>query len=60
MPVAALVPLIVVALAYVAFCLWDLFRSGVQPPARWWWTAAIVLSVPIGGLVWLLWGRDRA
>jgi hypothetical protein len=59
-PVAALLPLILLALAWIAYCLWDLFRSEVRPPARWLWAALIVLSVPLGGLIWLFWGRSRA
>jgi hypothetical protein len=58
--VAAIVPLIIFAVAWIAYCLVDLFRSGVGSPARWWWAAFIVLSVPIGGLVWLFVGRSRS
>jgi hypothetical protein len=57
---AALIPLIVVAVAFVAYCLYDLWRSGAASPARWWWAAFIVLSIPLGGIVWLLAGRPRS
>jgi hypothetical protein len=60
MPVAALLPLVLFALAFVAYCLWDLFRSSVGSPAKWWWAAFVVLSMPLGGIVWLLVGRPRA
>ena len=60
MLIAALVPLIVVAVAFVDFCLRDLLRSPVEPPARWVWAAVIVLSVPLGGIIWLLVGKPRA
>jgi hypothetical protein len=59
MPIAALVPLLVAAIAFIAYCLVDLLRSPVESPARWLWAALIVLSVPLGGLAWLLVGRAR-
>ena len=60
MLVAALAPLIIAVFAFVVYCLRDLFRSAVEPSARWWWAALIVLSIPFGGIVWLLAGRPRS
>ena len=60
MLVAALAPLIIAVVVFVAYCLSDLLRSSVEPPARWWWAALIVLSIPLGGIVWLLAGRPRS
>ena len=60
MLVAALAPLIIAVIAFMAYCLRDLLRSSVEPPARWWWAALIVLSIPLGGIVWLLAGRPRS
>lgn len=57
---AALLPLALLAIGFIVYCLRDLLRSSVQPPARWLWAAFIVLSVPLGGLVWLLVGRPRS
>ncbi|MBU1228016.1 MAG: PLDc N-terminal domain-containing protein [Actinobacteria bacterium] len=57
MLIAALAPLVVLAVGFAAYCLRDLFRSPVEPPARWWWAAFIVFSIPLGGIVWLLAGR---
>jgi len=59
MPIAALAPVIILAVGFVAYCLADLLRSPVRPPARWWWALAIVVSVPLGGLAWLLAGRPK-
>lgn len=59
MLIAALAPLILLAVGFVAYCLRDLFRSQVGPPALWWWAAGIVLSVPLGGILWLTVGRAR-
>lgn len=56
-PIAALAPLAAAALAWVAYCLFDLARSEVRHLPRWAWALVIVLSVPLGGVVYLLVGR---
>ncbi|WP_108667602.1 PLDc N-terminal domain-containing protein [Euzebya rosea] len=57
MPIAALVPVVVAAIAWIAFCEWDLSRSEVQHMPRWAWALVIVASVPLGGILWLTVGR---
>jgi hypothetical protein len=57
MPIAALAPLIVLAVVWVGYCWWDLRRSDVQYMPKWGWALVIALSVPIGGIVYLLIGR---
>ena len=57
MPVAALLPLILVAVAWIWFCLRDLSRSEVKGLPRWAWGAVIVLSVPLGGIIYLVFGK---
>ena len=57
MPVAALVPLILAAVAWIAYCLRDLARSEVKSLPKWAWGALIVLSVPLGGVAYLVLGR---
>jgi hypothetical protein len=59
MPVAALVPLIVFSLAWIAYCLWDLSRSTVQHLPKWGWALIILASVPLGGILYLILGRDQ-
>ncbi|HET7490060.1 MAG TPA: PLDc N-terminal domain-containing protein [Acidimicrobiales bacterium] len=60
MPVAALVPLAAVALAFVAYCLVDLARApSSRYLPRWAWAIACVASVPLGGVVYLLVGRGE-
>jgi hypothetical protein len=56
---AALVPVVVLAVAFVAFCLRVLAREPARGP-KWAWALAIVLSVPLGGIVFLLLGRRPA
>jgi hypothetical protein len=58
MPIAALVPLIIAAVAWIAYCLLDLRRSNVKGLPKWAWGAIIALSVPVGGIVYLIWGRQ--
>lgn len=57
--VAAIAPVLVVALGFIVFCLVDLRRAEqVRGLPTWGWVVVIVISVPIGGLVYLLWGRQ--
>lgn len=59
MPIAAILPLVLAAVAWIAYCLWDLSRSDIQHLPRWGWALVIVLSVPLGGIVYLLVGRAQ-
>jgi Phospholipase_D-nuclease N-terminal len=57
-PVGALVPLLLLGVAFVAFCLVDLARSEVRYLPKWVWALICVASVPVGGLIYLLVGRQ--
>jgi Phospholipase_D-nuclease N-terminal len=57
-PVGALVPLILLGVAFVAYCLVDLARSEVRYLPKWAWALICVASVPVGGLIYLLVGRQ--
>jgi len=57
-PWAALVPIIVLALGFVVYCLVDLSRSEVRYLPKWGWALICVTSVPLGGIVYLLVGRE--
>lgn len=59
MPVAALLPIALLAVAFVAFCEWDLSRSRAKHLPRWVWAIVIVGAVPLGGLLWLTVGKDE-
>jgi hypothetical protein len=54
----ALAPIIVVAIAFVIFCLVDIARHDVKYIPRWVWALICCLSVPLGGIIYLLVGRD--
>jgi hypothetical protein len=56
---AALAPVAVLALAFVGYCLRDLSRSAVRYLPKWAWAALTVISVPLGGILYLLIGRER-
>lgn len=54
---AAVVPLVVLSLAFVAYCLFDLYRSEVRYLPKWAWALVCLASVPLGGIVYLVVGR---
>ena len=57
---AALVPLLMVAAGFEVFCLVDLARAeAVRYLQRWAWAIICLVSVPFGGIVYLLVGRAR-
>lgn len=56
-PIAALAPLVVLALTWVAWCWWDISRGPVLHLPKWAWALICVLSVPLGGMIYLLVGR---
>ena len=60
MPIAALVPVILAALAWVAYCWWDLSKTDVKHLPKWGWALVIALSVPIGGVLYLTLGRTES
>jgi len=57
-PIAALLPLILVGLAFVVFCLRDLVKAReVRYLPKWGWALVICLSIPLGGVAYLVFGR---
>jgi hypothetical protein len=56
-PPAALAPILVVALAFVIYCWVDIARGRVRYLPKWAWAIICVISVPLGGIVYLLIGR---
>jgi hypothetical protein len=57
---AALVPLVLVAVAFEVFCLVDVFRSeSVRYLPRWAWAVICLISIPLGGIIYLVVGRQR-
>ncbi len=57
---AALVPLLVLATGFEVFCLVDLARAEeVRHLPRWAWAIICLLSIPLGGILYLVFGRVR-
>lgn len=54
----ALAPLLVLSLAFVIYCLVDLSRNEVRYLPKWAWVLVCLSSVPLGGIVYLLVGRE--
>jgi hypothetical protein len=60
MKLAALVPVVVVAVGFVVFCWVDLARAReVRYLPKWAWAVICVVSIPLGGIVYLVLGRPR-
>lgn len=56
----ALAPIAIVVLTFEVFCLVDVFRSErVRFLPRWVWALIILISVPLGGIIYLVVGRQR-
>lgn len=58
MDIAAVLPLVLVAVVFVGFCLFDLTRTEVRWLPKWAWALIILVSIPLGGIVYLAVGRD--
>jgi predicted ABC-type exoprotein transport system permease subunit len=57
----ALVPVIVLGVAFIAYCLVDLVRAEtVRHLPKWAWAVVIVVSIPLGGVAYLLVGRPSS
>lgn len=56
-PWAAIIPVAVIALGFVAYCLVDLARSQVRYLPKWLWAVICLVSVPLGGIIYLLVGK---
>lgn len=60
MPLSALAPIVIAAVSFVGYCLWDLSRApAVRHLPKWAWAVVCVVSVPLGGVVYLLAGREQ-
>ena len=57
MKALALVPIVIVAIAWLVFCLVDLKRHEVRYLPKWVWAIICVISIPLGGIIYLAVGR---
>ena len=56
-PLVAILPVAVLAVGFVAYCLFDLSRSEVHYLPKWAWALICLASIPIGGIVYLVVGK---
>ena len=56
---AALIPIAVLAVGFAGYCLFDLSRADVRYLPKWAWAVVCLLSIPVGGIVYLLVGREH-
>jgi Phospholipase_D-nuclease N-terminal len=59
---AAFVPLVIVLAAFATYCLVDLVRAeegAIRYLPRWVWAIICLISIPLGGIVYLIVGRKR-
>jgi hypothetical protein len=57
-PWAGLLPVLILLLGFVTYCLVDIARHPVKHLPKWAWIIISLASVPLGGIVYLLVGRD--
>jgi hypothetical protein len=60
MPIAALAPIVALLVAYIVWIVRDILTSEVKHLPRAAWIAIAVLSIPLGGIVYLLVGKDQS
>ena len=59
-PFAAIAPVLLITLGFVVYCLVDLIRAEqVRGLPRWAWAIVILASMPLGGIAYLLAGRQQ-
>jgi len=60
MPWQALLPIVILLLAFDVYCLLDLRASSVKYLPKWGWALVILfVSAPIGGILYLAVGREQ-
>ena len=58
--ILVLAAVVVLAVAWEVFCLRDLARTDrVRYLPKWGWAIVCLISIPWGGLVYVILGRDR-
>jgi len=56
---AALVPLLVLVAGFEVWCLVEVVRAPPKVLPRWAWAGIVVVSIPLGGILFLLLGRGE-
>lgn len=57
-PWAGIIPLVVLLLGFALYCVIDIVRHDVKHLPKWAWILISFASIPLGGVIYLLVGRD--
>ncbi len=57
-PWAGLIPILVLMVGFAAFCCYDIARHDVKHLPKWAWVIICFVSIPLGGIIYLIVGRD--
>ena len=57
--VAAWLPVVLALVAFVGYCLVDLVRADVRYLPKWAWVVVCLISIPVGGIVYLVIGKKQ-
>ena len=60
MTAAAAAPIVILLIGWVVFALFDLSTSEVKHLPKWGWAVVILISIPFGGVIYFLLGRDTS
>lgn len=56
----ALAPILIISVGFVVWVIIDIVRAdSVRHLPKWAWIVISLLSIPLGGIVYVLLGRDR-
>ncbi len=58
-PTGALAPVLALGAGFVGFCWWDIARSRVRHLPKLVWALICLVTVPLGGICYLLVGREH-
>lgn len=60
MKIEILIPILVIGLAFLVFCYIDIIRSaGARYLPKWVWAIICTISIPLGGILYLIFGRSE-
>ncbi len=58
-PWAAVAPILVLTLGFLVYCWVDIARHSVKYLPKWLWAIICAASIPLGGIIYLILGRDE-
>ena len=59
MTIKILIPIIILIIIYLIICYHDLYKINmVKYLPKWVWSIIIIISIPLGGVIYFLLGRE--